>query len=76
MNQKIALVTGATSGIGKATALLLGENGFDIIACGRRNDRLAALKDELNGKCEVYSLSFDVRDKQSVAREIASLPSN
>lgn len=74
MSRKIALVTGATSGIGKATALLLAENGFDIIACGRREERLAALKEELNGKCEFFSLSFDVRDKEAVAKEIASLP--
>ncbi|MEP0713080.1 MAG: SDR family NAD(P)-dependent oxidoreductase, partial [Algoriphagus sp.] len=47
MKNKIALVTGATSGIGKAAAITLAKLGFDIIATGRRGNRLEELKSEL-----------------------------
>ena len=47
MNTKIALITGATSGIGEATTLKLADNGFDVIIIGRRNDRLTTLKEKL-----------------------------
>ncbi len=73
---KTAFITGATSGIGRATAKLLGENGYRIIACGRRQDRLAELKNELSGKTQIITLSFDVRDKDSVFNAINSLPEN
>jgi 3-hydroxy acid dehydrogenase/malonic semialdehyde reductase len=74
MNSRIALVTGATSGIGEATARLLAENNFQLILCGRREDRLAALTQELSKKTNVTSLSFDVRQKESVEKAIRSLP--
>lgn len=44
MEKKIAFITGASSGIGKACAKYLAEEGFAIIACGRREDRLVELK--------------------------------
>ena len=44
MERKIALVTGATSGIGKASALILAKNGYHLIVTGRRTDRLEQLK--------------------------------
>ena len=71
---KIALITGATSGIGRATALILGKNGYDIIACGRRQERLQKLQEELKGTCETHPLVFDVRDQQAVNQAIDSLP--
>ena len=71
---KVALVTGATSGIGKATAQILAKNGYHIILCGRREDRLIELKNELSAFTEVYTLSFDVRDKKAVFDSINSLP--
>jgi NADP-dependent 3-hydroxy acid dehydrogenase YdfG len=63
---KTALVTGATSGIGKATAQILAQNNYKIILCGRREDRLEEVK---NFRLEVHTLTFDVRDKKSGFRK-------
>ncbi|MFV8371557.1 SDR family NAD(P)-dependent oxidoreductase [Flavobacterium sp. LB2P74] len=71
---KIALITGATSGIGKATAQILAKNNYKIILCGRRQDRLSVLEKELREITEVHTLSFDVRDKNAVFESINSLP--
>lgn len=71
---KTALITGATSGIGKATAQLLAKNNYTIILCGRREDRLTELKKELSQFTKVHSLSFDVSDKNAVFEAINSLP--
>ena len=60
------LITGATSGIGKATAELLARNNFRIILCGRRTERLEKLKNELEKLTDVTTLQFDVRDKEAV----------
>lgn len=70
------MITGATSGIGKATAIALAKNNFKVILCGRREDRLAELQDELSERTEVHTLLFDVRDKLAVMESIASLPEN
>lgn len=75
MDKRIALITGATSGIGEATAKLLASNKYKLILCGRRKERLDALKAELSKQTEVTTLSFDVRDYAAVKNEIASLPS-
>ena len=69
---KTALVTGATSGIGKATALLLSQNGFKVIITGRRKDRLDELVRELGEKA--FALNFDIRDKKQVEKALNSLP--
>lgn len=74
MQKRIVLITGATSGIGEATALLLAENNFNLILCGRRNDRLEALKKKLSTQAEVFTLCFDVREKDAVQEAINSLP--
>lgn len=71
---KTALITGATSGIGKATAQLLAQNNYKIILCGRREDRLNDLKQELSKLTEVHTLNFDVRDKKAVFDSINSIP--
>lgn len=69
---KIAFITGATSGIGKAAALLLAEEGYDLIICGRRADRLKALSADVNVK--TLELSFDVRNRVEVEEAINSIP--
>lgn len=73
MQQRIVLITGATSGIGEATANLLAKNKFDLIICGRRVDRLETLQTKLSKQTKVHTLSFDVRDREDVHRAMASL---
>jgi 3-hydroxy acid dehydrogenase/malonic semialdehyde reductase len=72
--KKTVLITGATSGIGKATAQIMAQNNYKVILCGRRKERLAELEKELSVLTEVHSLSFDVRDKKAVFESINSLP--
>ncbi|MBC2838042.1 SDR family NAD(P)-dependent oxidoreductase [Robiginitalea sp. SC105] len=69
---RIVFITGATSGIGRATALLLAEKGCRIIACGRREERLAELKEKLGD--QVHTLTFDVRDRKAVEAAVAAIP--
>ncbi|MFB9863967.1 SDR family NAD(P)-dependent oxidoreductase [Rufibacter immobilis] len=73
MTQKIALVTGATSGIGKATAIAFVQQGFKVIIAGRRTERLQELISQF-GTEQIYPLEFDVRDKEAVHNAIAALP--
>jgi 3-hydroxy acid dehydrogenase/malonic semialdehyde reductase len=70
--RKIALITGASSGIGWSTALALAEKDYDLILCARRSERLQQLSDTV--KVETYQLIFDVRDKQAVFQAIEGLP--
>ena len=65
---KIALITGSTSGIGKATAIKLAENGYNLILCGRRIKKLEELQKTLSNNVKVHSLVFDVRDKYGLMR--------
>jgi NADP-dependent 3-hydroxy acid dehydrogenase YdfG len=74
MKNKIALITGASSGIGKATAKIFAKNGINLILCGRRQSRLDELEKELNSFCKIHTLNFDVRDKEGVFSKINELP--
>jgi 3-hydroxy acid dehydrogenase/malonic semialdehyde reductase len=76
MEKRIAFITGATSGIGWATARLLAKNNFKLIICGRRADRLEKLMQELSKETDVTQLVFDVRDQAAVEKSIQSLPEN
>ncbi|MDD3687939.1 MAG: SDR family oxidoreductase [Bacteroidales bacterium] len=73
---KTALISGATAGIGKATAILLAEQGYNLIITGRRGDRLEALKAEIESStfAKVECLNFDIRDNEQVCSAIDSLP--
>jgi len=74
MKNKIALVTGASSGIGWACALTLAKMGYDLIATGRRADRLEDLQQALPEGVRFLPLVFDVRDQKEVDRLLTNLP--
>jgi 3-hydroxy acid dehydrogenase / malonic semialdehyde reductase len=73
MNKRTALITGATSGIGEATARKLHAIGYQIIATGRREDRLKKLQADL-GADRLLTLCFDVRNREAVQLALAGLP--
>lgn len=71
---KTALITGATSGIGEATARAFAKMGYNLIICGRREDALEALQKELSAEVNIETLAFDVRNKAEVFSAIENLP--
>ena len=75
MNQT-ALITGATAGIGEATAVLLAQNNFNLILTGRRKERLESLQKKLkqNSQSKVLTLNFDIRSFEETEKAINSLP--
>jgi 3-hydroxy acid dehydrogenase / malonic semialdehyde reductase len=77
MEKKIAFVTGATSGIGWATAIALAQMGYNIVATGRRHKKLNKLQREISKEgVDSLTLTFDVRDNEAVKDAIATLPDN
>lgn len=74
--KKIALITGATSGIGRAIAVKLAKEGCNLIITGRRADRLSELQKEIQDKSEVkvLTLNFDVRVYKEVEDSLSNLP--
>src|SRR5512133_3785807 len=73
--KKTAFITGATSGIGKATAQILASNGYNLIITGRRQELLDDLSAWISAEtgAKVASLCFDVRDLNQVEKAIDSL---
>jgi len=71
----VGLITGATSGIGKASAELFAKNGWNLILTGRRKDRLEAFSTELQKKYKIKTLclNFDVRNLKEVVKNIDSI---
>jgi 3-hydroxy acid dehydrogenase/malonic semialdehyde reductase len=74
--KQTAFITGATSGIGKATAKIFAKNNVRLILCGRRGERLKELQSELSTLTEVTTLQFDVSKRTEVEAAISSLPNN
>jgi NADP-dependent 3-hydroxy acid dehydrogenase YdfG len=73
---KIILITGASSGFGKATAEFFAANGWNCIITARSKEKIDALANELTQRhsVEVLPLVFDVQDKAAVDQQIGSLP--
>jgi len=72
--KRTAFITGATSGIGEATAYEFAKQGIRLVLCGRRLHRLNTIREALARLTDVHILSFDVRDKQATLDAISSLP--
>ena len=72
--KKTVLITGATSGIGKATAKLFAKEGYNLVLCGRRQERLDELQQQLGKMANIHTLNFDVRDRGAVLSAVESLP--
>lgn len=73
---KVVLITGATAGIGEASAHVFAREGYNLILTGRREDRLEKLAEHLNDtyNVEIAILSFDVRNRQQVIENLEGLP--
>src|SRR5690606_14398516 len=74
MKRKTALITGATSGIGRATAHEFAKHNINLILCGRRQERLDTIKKALEKTTKVHILNFDVSDKEATFEALALLP--
>ncbi|MBO8460991.1 MAG: SDR family NAD(P)-dependent oxidoreductase [Bacteroidetes bacterium] len=72
----IAIITGATSGFGRASAIRLARLGYDVIITGRRSERLAELTTEIENQLgrKVYPLCFDIRSREACEKAWESLP--
>lgn len=76
VNNQTVFITGATSGIGKATAVKFAQNGYRLILCGRRAERIDEVKSQLETEygAQVYAFVLDVRDAAAVQQAVDSLP--
>ena len=73
--RSIAIITGATAGIGRATAITLARNNYDVVITGRRADKLESVEEEIRSKtdADVLSLNFDIRDAGAVSQACEKL---
>lgn len=74
--KKTVLITGATSGIGEATAIKLAQQSYRLIITGRRNERLQKLAKQLSAHTEIHCLCFDIRNRAETFEAIQSLPTD
>lgn len=74
MKRKTALITGATSGIGRATAEEFAKHDINLVLCGRRQERLDTIQKALEKQTNVHTLNFDVSDKEAVFKAFNTLP--
>ena len=76
--KKTVLITGASSGIGKATAKEFARNGYDLIITGRRKEKLRSVEKKLKDKYanRIQSIAFDVRDSSAVAKAFTKISDN
>lgn len=76
LRNKIVFVTGASSGIGEATARAFAAQGANLLLCARREERLAELREQLTSQynIKVYTFVLDVRDRANVETSLQSLP--
>lgn len=72
--QKIALITGATAGFGNSSVKEFIDNGWKVVATGRREERLLALKEQFGEA--LHTLTFDIQNSTQINEAIDSLPSN
>jgi NADP-dependent 3-hydroxy acid dehydrogenase YdfG len=72
--KRTAFITGATSGIGRATAELLAKQSYRLILCGRRERRLKDIQENLSKYTDIHILSFDVSNRKEVEDQINNLP--
>lgn len=78
MEKNYILITGATSGFGKATAEIFAKHNWNLIITGRRQERLISIQEDLKNQyqIDVLSLCFDVRNQNETAKAIASIPTS
>ncbi|PAU75137.1 SDR family NAD(P)-dependent oxidoreductase [Halomonas salipaludis] len=72
--KRVAFITGATSGFGRAAALRFAEAGWSLVLCGRREERLKQLEEELAATTAVHCVVLDVRDADAVNQAVSALP--
>ncbi len=74
--KKTAIITGATAGIGEATAILLAGNNFNLVLTGRRKERLETLKHQIEKqtRCEILTLNFDIRSRTETVKAVKNIP--
>ena len=77
LKNKIVFITGASSGIGAATAMEFARNGAKLLLCARRLDRLQTMEAELRdaGSPDIFNFALDVRTREAVLTTLANLPS-